>query len=64
MIHGTNDPRVPFAETKQIEAELKSLGRRVDVMMFDDEGHSLVKLNNRVKGYTAAAEFLLEHLQS
>jgi dipeptidyl aminopeptidase/acylaminoacyl peptidase len=64
MIHGTNDPRVPFAETKQIEAELKSLGRRVDVMMFDDEGHGLVKLNNRVKGYTAAAEFLLEHLQS
>ncbi len=64
MIHGTNDPRVPFGETKQIEAELKGLGRRVDVMMFDDEGHGLVKLRNRIKGYTAAAEFLLEHLQN
>jgi len=31
-------------------------------MVFDDEGHGLVKLKNRLKGYAAAAEFLLEHL--
>lgn len=62
MIHGTNDPRVPFRETKQIEAKLKKLGREVRVMAFDDEGHGLVKLKNRIVGYTAAAEFLSEHL--
>jgi len=62
MIHGTNDPRVPFGETKQIEKKLKKRGRTVEVMVFEDEGHGLVKLKNRIKGYTAAAEFLLRHL--
>ena len=62
MIHGTNDPRVPFKETRQIEKELKKLKRTVKVMVFDDEGHGLVKLANRIRGYTAAAEFLLQHL--
>lgn len=62
MIHGTNDPRVPFGETKQIERVLKKRRRTVEIMVFDDEGHGLVKLRNRVKGYTAAAEFLLRHL--
>lgn len=62
MIHGTNDPRVPFRETKQIERELKKRRRTVEVMVFDDEGHGLVRLNNRIKGYVAAAEFLLKHL--
>jgi dipeptidyl aminopeptidase/acylaminoacyl peptidase len=62
MIHGTNDPRVPFAETKQIERELKKLGRTAEVMVFDDEGHGLVKLKNRITGYTAATEFLLRYI--
>lgn len=62
MIHGKNDPRVPFQETKQIEAVLKKMRREVAVLSYDDEGHGLIKLKNRITGYTAAAEFLLEHL--
>ena len=64
MIHGTNDPRVPLKETKQIERELKRLGRKTEVMVFDDEGHGLIKLKNKLKGYAAEAEFLLDHLSS
>ncbi|HXW95687.1 MAG TPA: S9 family peptidase [Nitrososphaerales archaeon] len=64
MIHGTNDPRVPLNETNQIEGELKRLGREVEVMVFDDEGHGLIKLKNKLKGYTAAFEFLLDHLSA
>ena len=62
MIHGTNDPRVPIKVTKQMEGQLKELGRKVKVMVFEDEGHGLVKLKNRIKGYTAATEFLLEYI--
>jgi len=62
MIHGTNDPRVPLKETRQIERELKRLGRKVEVMVFDDEGHGLIKLKNKLRGYAAEAEFLLDHL--
>lgn len=62
MIHGTNDPRVPFRETRQIEGDLRKRRRTVEVLVFDDEGHGLVKLKNRIRGYTAAAEFLLRHI--
>ncbi len=62
MIHGTNDPRVPIGETKQMANELKKLGRTAEVMVFEDEGHGLVKLRNRITGYSAAAQFLLGYL--
>ncbi|MDA4116792.1 MAG: S9 family peptidase [Thaumarchaeota archaeon] len=62
IIHGTNDPRVPIGEAEQIAETLVSLGREAHLMKFDDEGHGLIKLKNRIRGYSAAVEFLLEHL--
>lgn len=62
IIHGSNDPRVPIGEAEQIASTLKRHGREVHLMRFDDEGHGLVKLTNRVAGYSAAVEFLMRHL--
>ena len=62
IIHGTNDPRVPIGEAEQIASVLKKHGRQVHLMRFDDEGHGLVKLKNRIAGYSAAVEFLMSHL--
>ena len=62
IIHGTNDPRVPVGEAEQIAETLKRLGREAHLMKFDDEGHGLSKLKNRVAGYSAAVEFLMEHV--
>jgi dipeptidyl aminopeptidase/acylaminoacyl peptidase len=64
IIHGTNDPRVPVGEAEQIAETLKNLGREAHLMKFDDEGHGLVKLKNRITGYTAAVEFLMRHLSA
>ncbi len=61
IIHGTNDPRVPLGEAEQIAETLKALGREAHLMKFDDEGHGLIKLKNRIAGYSAAVEFLLKH---
>jgi hypothetical protein len=33
-------------------------------MKFEDEGHGLVKLKNKISGYTAAVEFLMHHASS
>ena len=60
VIHGANDPRVPLGEATQIVDRLRELGRTVDLMVFDDEGHGLVKLPNRRKAYRRVAEFLDE----
>jgi dipeptidyl aminopeptidase/acylaminoacyl peptidase len=64
IIHGTNDPRVPIGEAEQITETLKGLGREAHLMKFDDEGHGLIKLKNRIAGYTAAVEFLTRHVPS
>ncbi len=62
IIHGTNDPRVPLGEAEQMAVTLEDLGREVHLMKFEDEGHGLVKLKNRIAGYSASVEFLARKL--
>ena len=58
VVHGANDPRVPVGEAEQIVETLRERGRPVEYLRFADEGHGLVKLPNRIAGYTAIGEFL------
>ncbi len=59
VIHGVNDPRVPIGEAAQIMETMQRLGREAHIMTFQDEGHGLVKLQNRIDGYTNAVGFLM-----
>jgi dipeptidyl aminopeptidase/acylaminoacyl peptidase len=63
VIHGRNDPRVPLGESEQIVGKLRELGREATLLVFDDEGHGMVKRANRIKGYGEAAAFLAERLK-
>jgi dipeptidyl aminopeptidase/acylaminoacyl peptidase len=58
VIHGANDPRVPIGEAEQILERLKRLGRHVEFLRFEDEGHGIAKIPNRIKAYTAIGDFL------
>lgn len=58
VIHGANDPRVPIGEAEQIVEAVRSQGGVVEYLRFEDEGHGLVKLPNRLKSYPAVADFL------
>ena len=58
VIHGKNDPRVPFYEAEQLVKALKQRGRRVELLAFDDEGHGVVKIQNKVTMLTKIHEFL------
>ncbi|SDJ26288.1 alpha/beta hydrolase family protein [Natribacillus halophilus] len=60
--HGANDPRVPIAETEQMIDELKARDHPVEYVRFEDEGHGIVKLQNKIEAYTKMAEFLDVHL--
>jgi dienelactone hydrolase len=62
VIHGANDPRVPLGEAEQIVARLEELGRTVELMVFHDEGHGIVKLVNRRRAYGRVVEFLQQAL--
>jgi dipeptidyl aminopeptidase/acylaminoacyl peptidase len=62
--HGANDPRVPLGETEQIHRVLTSKGIRCELLVHEDEGHAIGKLDNRVETFERAAAFLAEVLQS
>lgn len=58
IIHGANDPRVPLSEAEQMYRKLKDLGREVELIVYQDEGHGLNKLKNRLDAYPKVADFL------
>ncbi|MCC7358116.1 MAG: S9 family peptidase [Anaerolineales bacterium] len=62
VIHGRNDPRVPLAEAEQIVAALRRWGVPVELAVYDDEGHGLVKLKNKLDAFPRVAAFLDAHL--
>ena len=62
VIQGATDPRVVKGESDQLVEKLKSLGRDVEYVVFDDEGHGFTKRPNELKAYGLAAEWLERHL--
>lgn len=63
VIHGANDPRVPIVETEQIVAALRSRGREVEYLRYEDEGHSLAKAKNRADAWPKVVAFFQQHLR-
>ena len=63
VVHGRNDPRVPFYEAEQIAAKVRSSGRNVWTVFANNEGHGFSKKDN--SDYQRAVEvlFLQKHLQ-
>ena len=62
VIHGKNDPRVPVGEAEQIVERVRENGGTVEYLLYEDEGHGLAKLKNRLDAYPKIAAFLDEHL--
>lgn len=62
VIQGKNDPRVVERESKDIVDRLNASGKHVEYLMFEDEGHDVLKFNNKVTVYNKILEFFKEHL--
>jgi dipeptidyl aminopeptidase/acylaminoacyl peptidase len=58
VIHGANDPRVPLSEAEQLHASLTARGIPCELLVYEDEGHGLKKLKNRLDAYPRAVDFL------
>jgi dipeptidyl aminopeptidase/acylaminoacyl peptidase len=63
VIHGANDPRVPIGEAEQIVAALKKRNVPVEYLRYEDEGHGLAKLKNRLDAYPKMVDFLDKYLK-
>jgi dipeptidyl aminopeptidase/acylaminoacyl peptidase len=62
VVHGANDPRVPLSEAQQLVDMVERRDIPVKFLVFDDEGHGIVKLKNKLELYPAVIEFLDEVL--
>jgi dipeptidyl aminopeptidase/acylaminoacyl peptidase len=62
VIHGANDPRVPLSEAEQLVDALRARDVPVEFLVFDDEGHGVIKLHNKLVAYPAIVAFLDHHL--
>ncbi len=63
VIHGANDPRVPVQEAEQIVQRVRDRGGVVKYLRFEDEGHGLIKLSNKIEAYRQVADFFDEHVK-
>lgn len=63
VIAGKNDPRVPWTEGEQIVNALKKRGATVQWKLYDDEGHGVSKLKNRLELYPLVADFLDKYMK-
>ncbi len=62
VAQGRNDPRVKEAEAQQIVDALAEKGLPYEYLLFPDEGHGLVRPENRERFYAATEAFLATHL--
>jgi dipeptidyl aminopeptidase/acylaminoacyl peptidase len=63
VIQGRNDPRVVAKESEALVADLQKKGKDIQILVFEDEGHDVLKYNNRVACYNAIADFFTQHLK-
>ena len=63
MIQGRNDPRVIEKETSDVVERLRAKGLPVEYLLFEDEGHDVLKFKNRVACYTKVTDFFASHLK-
>ena len=62
VIQGAKDPRVVQSESDQMVERLRELGRDVEYVVFEDEGHGFTRYANEVRAYKLTCEFLESHL--
>ncbi len=62
VIQGKNDPRVVERESHDLVDHLREQGKQVEYLMFENEGHDVLKFENRVRCYTAITDFFKKYL--
>jgi pimeloyl-ACP methyl ester carboxylesterase len=62
VIQGRNDPRVVEQESHDLVEALRGEGKDVDYLVFEDEGHDVLKLPNKIRCYETIVQFFGAHL--
>ncbi len=63
IAHGVHDVRVKQAESEQIVQALKDKKIHYEYLLFPDEGHGILRPENKFTFYNAAEKFLAKYLK-
>ena len=63
VIQGKNDPRVVEQESRELVEHLNADGKDIEYLMFENEGHDVLKYENRVECYNRITDFFVTHLK-
>ncbi len=63
MICGGNDPRCPASDSIDTRDKLLEIGKEVDFLLYEDEGHSFLKIENIIESQTKLVEFITKALK-
>jgi acetyl esterase/lipase len=62
VIQGHNDPRVVERESRDLVEQLRAQGKDIELLVFENEGHDVLKFENKVRCYNAIVSFFAQHL--
>ncbi len=62
LIHGRNDPRVPVEESIMMYEKLREKGVETELVIYEDEGHGVVKKENRLDYMERVVNWFLRHM--
>jgi dipeptidyl aminopeptidase/acylaminoacyl peptidase len=63
VIQGRNDPRVRAGESQDVVESLRAQGKQIEFLLFENEGHDVTRLENKVRCYDEIVRFFAEHLR-
>ena len=62
MLAGGHDPRCPASETRQVQEAIEKRGGKIEVKIYENEGHGFAKVENQIDAYKRVAAFLKLHV--
>ena len=63
MICGGNDPRCPASDSIDARDKLVELGKEVELLLYKDEGHAFLDVENVIDAEVKRMEFLAKALE-
>lgn len=63
VIQGAHDPRVVERESADLVNRMRAKGKTIEYLMFENEGHDVLKFENRVSCYNAITDFFKRYLK-
>jgi dipeptidyl aminopeptidase/acylaminoacyl peptidase len=64
LLAGGNDPRCPKEEAQQVADAVKKRGGKVQLKIYENEGHGFARVENQIDAYQRVSDFLKVHVPS